>query len=743
MVINLSKFSFSIHVYKLLGKNLNFCPTQGHYNKKILDNELNEFFRRIKLRAYFKNNTNIKKFNEEDIFKPKSTWQPNNNHHTVTTFCEAVERDVHSQQRKHKISKNLTKDEIKALHQLELREDIIITNADKGGAVVILDVEDYIKEANRQLQDETHYRKLKDNPTQLYTERINTAIDVFKNEGIISEKVAKGLKTNDPKTAKFNMLPKIHKTGNPGRPVIDSMNCHTAGISKYVDYHLQPEVAKLKSYTKDSTDTINKINRIKEQVSNNDILVSMDVRSLYTNIPNDEGIQAVRNTLNASSNKLPTRIITTFLLLILTLNNFIFNGINYLQRSGCAMGTKCAPSYANIFMGVFEEKHIYPKIKDKTRIFLRFIDDLFIIWKGTETELKSFLNEINDVHGTIKFDYQYSKKEINFLDLTIYKNDNGELCTKVYTKPTDRQSYLYRTSCHPEHLKKSIPYGQALRLRKICSEEKEFEKAAGQLKEKLKQRGYKDNEIQIQIERAKEHNRNTLLQSQNQQICNGIPCVVTYNKSLPNIKESIDKHWDLLQINPNLEQTFQQKPFMSFKRGKNLRDLIGQKTLSNNKVQKRKNIKDRKGWCSPCNSHGNNICCKQIRNTNRFQSTTTKEKFKIFHRVNCRSRFILYLLECIICVKQYVGKSEWPMNIRVNKHRNDVLRTDAIPVCRHFSQCNHSFIDHARFTIIEQLEDQGKSLATLRKILEEREDFWIQRLQTLTPNGFNQSLNRN
>ena len=170
----------------------------------------------------------------------------------------------------------------------------------------------------------------------------------------------------------------------------------------------------------------------------------MDVRSLYTNIPNEEGIQAVRDKLNTSPSRLATRVITTFLFLILTLNNFVFNNINYLQTLGCAMGTKCAPSYANIFMGMFEEHHIYPRILNKTRIFLRYIDDLFFIWKGTEEELKRFFEDINQVHPSIKFDYEISKTEINFLDLTIYKDSKGKLATKLYTKPTDRQAYLQK-----------------------------------------------------------------------------------------------------------------------------------------------------------------------------------------------------------------------------------------------------------------------------------------------------------
>ena len=92
----------------------------------------------------------------------------------------------------------------------------------------------------------------------------------------------------------------------------------------------------------------------------------MDVSSLYTNIPNDEGIESIRETLSTNGN--PPAItdkITSFLSLILTLNNLTFNGNHYLLVKGCAMGTKCAPSYANLFMGKFEKKYIYNRIKNK------------------------------------------------------------------------------------------------------------------------------------------------------------------------------------------------------------------------------------------------------------------------------------------------------------------------------------------------------------------------------------------
>ena len=68
--------------------------------------------------------------------------------------------------------------------------------------------------------------------------------------------------------------------------------------------------------------------------------------------------------------------LSTFLSLILTLNNFVFNYAHYVQTMGCAMGTICASSYANIFMANFEAKYIYPYIKEKSLLYLKYIDDI-------------------------------------------------------------------------------------------------------------------------------------------------------------------------------------------------------------------------------------------------------------------------------------------------------------------------------------------------------------------------------
>ena len=101
-------------------------------------------------------------------------------------------------------------------------------------------------------------------------------------------------------------------------------------------------------------------------------------------------------------------------------------------------------------MGIFEETHIYPLIKQKVQLYLRYIDDIFFIWTGFENELQQFIPKINEVHPSFTFDFNYSKTQIHFLDITITKTSTGKLLTTLYSKEIDQQSYLHRKSEHPE-----------------------------------------------------------------------------------------------------------------------------------------------------------------------------------------------------------------------------------------------------------------------------------------------------
>ena len=135
------------------------------------------------------------------------------------------------------------------------------------------------------------------------------------------------------------------------------------------------------------------------------------------------------------------------------------------------------------------------------------------------------------------------------------------------------------------------------------------------------------------------------------------------------------------------------------------------------------------------------LCCQQLISTT-FKSNQTNKTFKIYHRVNCKSSFVIYLLECYICNIQYVGKSETPFNIRLNNHRKDVKNPNAVPACKHFNRNDHDFNNLEKIIIIQQLRNIGTtSTETLQERLKQQENLWIMKLQTLAPLSLKQELN--
>jgi len=98
-------------------------------------------------------------------------------------------------------------------------------------------------------------------------------------------------------------------------------------------------------------------------------------------------------------------------------------------------------------MANFETEHMfnYPL---QPAYYHRYIDDIFLIWNHQASELTSFIDHLNSVHDTIKFTQTTSVKEITFLDLDIYINNNAYQ-TKTHFKPTNTFSYLHGSSNHP------------------------------------------------------------------------------------------------------------------------------------------------------------------------------------------------------------------------------------------------------------------------------------------------------
>ena len=146
-----------------------------------------------------------------------------------------------------------------------------------------------------------------------------------------------------------------------------------------------------------------------------------DVTSLYTNILQNGGIEIVcktyENFYKLRQPSIPTHRYTlpagNAQTIILEENSFQFNGKNYLQTHGTAMGTKTAVSFANIFMAHIETT-ILSRTVFKPTIWKRYIDDVFSLWDITKPDIEAFIEQANLHHLTIKFTAEISITETVF-----------------------------------------------------------------------------------------------------------------------------------------------------------------------------------------------------------------------------------------------------------------------------------------------------------------------------------------
>ncbi|CAG2206353.1 unnamed protein product [Mytilus edulis] len=306
----------------------------------------NEFGRRLRINYIFCEDNEE---NEEEENKPlvrnKSDWipKPTKDKDLEETIKTLKTNSLTSNKN---VKDNLTREEKTALQNLKSDKSIIIKEADKGNAVVIMDREYYRDNILNMLQDEMSYEvtdKKLDRQTKSYFYGLPK---IHKSEEIsnaISEQNSEYIELLTPNDLKF-------------RPIVGGPNSVTQNLSHFIDIVLKPLCREVPSFIRDDLEFLN---HLPKTVNPNSELITFDIVSLYTNIPHDLGITAVKywleNTENVIENRLTKEFILASLKLILERNIFYFNGTFYHQKKATAMGTKMAPSYATLVLGYLEQ----------------------------------------------------------------------------------------------------------------------------------------------------------------------------------------------------------------------------------------------------------------------------------------------------------------------------------------------------------------------------------------------------
>ena len=498
----------------------------------------------------------------------------------------------------------------------------------------------------------------------------------------------------------------------------------TENVSAFIDSTLKPHMESLPSYIKDTTDFINKIRQL-PQSSKDSFLVTMDVSSLYSNIPHKEGIEACQYFMkNGCKSEKSIQCISELIELVLTKNHFQFNRIDFLQTLGTAMGTRLAPSYASLFMGKLE-KEFLNSCDLQPILWLRFLDDIFMIWDDSEEQLLSFLDKLNQWHETINFTYSYSKTEAVFLDVKLKKSDAGILKTKVYEKDTNVHQYIEFSSCIPLSCKKGIPFSQAKRYRRITSNDDFLKQNLQKLETYFRMRNYPADILSEAIQKSSSLTVDKALESKSSEIQDIIPFVCTYNPSLPNIGKIINQYWGLLKISANesVRHLYESKPIVAYKRPANLHDRLVHSKLSKSVVSYNVTKCDRRR-CSHCSTIHESDC---------FTSTTTSYVHKIKQNLSCTSTDVIYLITCKKCKAQYVGQTHQKCANRMNNHKFDIVHFPDMftNVSEHFNSPGHTIQDFS-FMPIEKVSNNWKRLL--------KETSWMHILGTITPKGMNSKV---
>ena len=523
------------------------------------------------------------------------------------------------------------------------------------------------------------------------------------------------------------LLIHIRLDGVPGRPVISNCGYLTENISSFLDYHLQPLAKKVKSYLKDTNDFLRKLRDL-PALPKDTLLCTIDVVGLYPNIPHSDGLDAIRKALDQRIDKnISTESLLDLAECVIKNNIFEHNNRFFKQKQGTAIGTKMAPPYAILFMADLEEKFLESSPL-KPYVWWRYIDDIFLIWEHGKENFLKFLDSLNNCHPTIKFKAEcISKDRVNFLDVDVIRC--GErLTTDLYVKPTDSHQYLHASSCHVFHSKSSIPYSQALRLNRICSEGTFFDKRCNELESWLMSRGYSEKLVRRQILRARKLKRDDLLDRAPIKKDSKLVLNVTYHPSHSKVKNVLSDIHLLLTPNEEHRRVFHNVPIVGFKRCKSLKDILVRARLPT----------ENKGPGESCTCGGERCgVCSFVKRSQTFTDKSGQTSYEIRgDKLHCNSKNVVYMVQCKACFKQYVGSTCTKFRMRFNNYKSCFRKHasgEAVPQMlfhNHFSQLDHNGMNDWSFTLI----DQASNVEHLRK----KESFWQYKLDTFHPKGLNE-----
>ena len=312
-----------------------FCPTPEKCDLLALEVSIKDLIRKLQLRKHFENSDSSTR--EEALVKGKSNFIPP--HSKDSDFNSAVNRIRRTAETlkkpvvnpAEKVHSNITREEREALKTLKANKDIIIKTVDKGSAFVIMDTPYYAAQVQACLDNRDKYVELKKNNDGIVMNRIKTIVDKYPS--MLTKKERIYIKNFNYKTANFVAYPKIHKSTTiqeemnqcsnayikiskpvdlSFRFVTAGVTCPTSRLSELLDNLLKPYLEVIPSYIKDYNHFLKVMQRMQDTSLEKIILVTCDVKDMYSNITLDLGLRATQYWLAKHPELLNSRFPSEF-----------------------------------------------------------------------------------------------------------------------------------------------------------------------------------------------------------------------------------------------------------------------------------------------------------------------------------------------------------------------------------------------------------------------------------------------
>lgn len=336
---------------------------------------------------------------------------------------------------------------------LKQNKDILVTLADKGNKTVFINKQEYDEKINELLDDTNVYQSINRDPSKSMMNQHNRLIKRIMEEGGLEQGVGKSLCCRNGVLGRIYGQVKLHKEGKPLRPIISTIGTTTYKTAKYITGVLSSIIGNGPLNMKDSFQLATILKNM--TLPPDHIMVSFDVVSMFTNIPIEFALDIIKDRFEelSPSTTLNKNQFIEIIKFICDNCYFTYDDKIFKQKRGLPMGSSLSPALAELVM----DKLLNTALERMDNIWYitRYVDDIFLI--VPTHDVHRILMRFNNLHPDIRFTLEMeSRGRLNFLELTVCRQDDGRLNVSWYRKPTASLRYLNFYSNHTITQKKNI-----------------------------------------------------------------------------------------------------------------------------------------------------------------------------------------------------------------------------------------------------------------------------------------------